>query len=99
MKKISKHHVGVDPEVRAYVMKRDGGRCVLCGDDRAEYLHLHHIKTRHNKSLINEPSNCVMLCWKHHQEVHQNMKHWEGILQDIADENERRTHGREKNVC
>lgn len=85
MRQVSKHHVGVTKQTYDTVFARDSGRCVLCGDDRIENLHLHHIKTRSHKALINEPDNCIMLCSQHHRVVHQDMSYWEPILQGIVE--------------
>ena len=78
------------------VFLRDKGRCALCGDDRVENLHLHHIKTRSHKALINDPDNCIMLCSEHHRLVHQNMRYWEPVLLTIV--KEKNSNGRKKNV-
>lgn len=90
MRQVSKHRIGVSRKTYEAVFTRDQGRCAICGDDRQEMLHLHHIKTRSHKALINDPNNCIMLCAFHHRIVHQDMTYWAPILQRIV---ERRTHG------
>lgn len=85
MRKVSKHHIGVSKQTYEAVFIRDSGRCAICGDDRPENLHLHHIKTRNHRRLINDPDNCIMLCSAHHRIVHQNMTYWEPILQGIVE--------------
>lgn len=95
MRKVAKHHISVTKKTYDTVFVRDMGRCALCCDDRIENLHLHHIKTRSHKALINDPDNCIMLCSAHHRIVHQDMNYWEPILQGIV---ERRKKW-QKDVC
>lgn len=90
MRKVAKNHVGVNKQTYDTVFIRDHGRCAICGDDRVENLHLHHILTRSHKALINDPDNCIMLCSAHHRIVHEDMVYWEPILTRIV---ERRKHG------
>lgn len=90
MRKVAKNHVGVSKHTYDTVFIRDHGRCAICGDDRVENLHLHHILTRNHKALINDPDNCIMLCSAHHRIVHEDMVYWEPILTRIV---ERRKHG------
>ena len=85
MQKTAKHHIGVTPKTYHTVFIRDQGRCALCADDRVENLHLHHIKTRSHKALINDPDNCIMLCSQHHRIVHQDMTYWAPILTGIVE--------------
>lgn len=71
----------VTDEVYKVVYERDKGKCRLCGNTNIE---LHHIIYRsENKNLINEPSNCIMLCTKHHKEVHSNKHKWQPILKEM----------------
>lgn len=98
MRKVAKHHIGVSKATYNTVFERDGGRCALCFDDRAENLHLHHILTRAHKALINDPHNCIMLCSQHHRLVHQDMTYWQPILQGIVERREKRN-GRKTYVC
>lgn len=85
MRKVGKHHVGVSKKTYETVFIRDHGRCAICGDDRVELLHLHHIQTRSHKALINEPDNCIMLCALHHRIVHEDMNYWAPILKGIVE--------------
>ena len=85
MRKVAKHHIGVTKKTYETVFVRDSGRCALCGDDRIENLHLHHILTRSHRALINEPDNCIMLCALHHRIVHENMNYWAPILHGIVE--------------
>ena len=60
------------------------GKCVLCG---ARDVQAHHIRYRsERKDLIDEPTNLVLLCTRHHLEVHKNKKYWQPILLDITKE-------------
>lgn len=55
------------------------GKCALCGSSSwLEYHHIYYRKER--KDLINEPTNGIMLCKKHHLEVHSNKKFWQEKL-------------------
>lgn len=85
MRKVAKHHIGVTKKTYWTVMLRDNGRCALCGDDRLENLHLHHIETRSHKAKINDIDNCIILCSQHHRVVHENMKYWAPILHGIIE--------------
>lgn len=71
----------VTDEVYNAVLKRDKGKCRLCGTNKD--LHLHHIKGR-GKDLTNNIENCIMLCQRCHLEVvHKNQKHYRPILLDL----------------
>ena len=87
IKKVSNKRITVTEETYNKVMQRDNYKCRLCGTSLN--LHLHHIVYRsEDKSLINEPSNCIMLCIKHHKEVHSNKHYWQPILKEMI-KNER----------
>ena len=82
IKKVSNKRITVTEETYNKVMQRDNYKCRLCGTSLN--LHLHHIVYRsEDKSLINEPSNCIMLCIKHHKEVHSNKHYWQPILKEM----------------
>lgn len=82
IKKVSEHKEHVTTETYQQVYDRDKGRCVLC--HTTLNLHLHHIIFRsENKKLINEPTNCCLLCAKHHETVHKNKHLWQPILSEI----------------
>ena len=49
----------LQPDVRRYVIRRDGGACVFCGTKRT--LTLHHIRPL-GVGGTNAPSNLVTLC-------------------------------------
>ena len=57
--------------VRVEVFKRDGGRCVICGDEATE---MHHLVSGSGLRRIAEGvSTCVALCETHHREAHRNV--------------------------
>ena len=58
-------------EWRKSVYKRDGYKCVLCGDETSGQLQAHHIKPRAtHKDLIVDVSNGLTVCKKCHKEIH-----------------------------
>lgn len=58
-------------EWRKKVYRRDGFKCVLCGENKSGQLQAHHIKPRaSNKELILEVSNGLTVCKKCHKEIH-----------------------------
>ena len=87
---ISKKRVCVSKETYNIVLERSKDifgvpRCGLCKS--ADNLQLHHIYYRsERKDLIDEPSNCIMLCHrdfsekKCHRLVHNNKKKYQPIL-------------------
>lgn len=84
IKKVSKKREFVKKEIYEEVFKRDKGRCRLRDITCQGSLELHHIVYRsENKKLINEPSNCVMLCNQHHRFVHSNKHYWQPILKEL----------------
>lgn len=81
IKKVSKKRVCISKDTYNIVFERDNGVCRLCGNKN---IHLHHIIYRsESKALINEPSNCIMLCEKHHRLVHSDKKKYQPILLEI----------------
>ena len=83
IKKVSKKKITVSRETYEIVFERDKGRCRLCNS--YENLHLHHIESRNtHKELIDEPSNCIMLCQNCHLNiVHKNNKKYRPILKEM----------------
>lgn len=82
IKKVSKNRIFVKKEIYQQVYERDKGKCRLCGTSLN--LHLHHLVYRsEDKKLINEPTNCIMLCVKCHQLVHSNKHKWQPILKSL----------------
>lgn len=85
IKKVSKKRIVVSDETYKQVYNRDNGICQLCASPND--IHLHHIVYRsESKDLINEPSNCIMLCSECHRKVHSNKHKWQPILQKIVEE-------------
>lgn len=82
IKKVSNKRIFVKKEIYEEVFKRDKGKCRLCGTSLN--LHLHHIVYRsEDKNLINEPTNCIMLCARCHRLVHSNKHYWQSILKEM----------------
>ena len=61
----------LQPDVRRYVIRRDGGSCVFCGTQEA--LTLHHIRPL-GVGGTNDPSNLVTLCNCCHQLMENGLK-------------------------
>lgn len=81
IKKVSKKRIFVKEEIYNQVFKRDKGKCRLCGSTNVQ---LHHIIYRsEDKSLINDPSNCIMLCINCHKLVHSNKHYWQNKLKEM----------------
>lgn len=54
------------------IKKRDGMKCVQCGETRS--LHVHHIITlQEDPKLMFEPDNLITLCKYHHSMQHAHM--------------------------
>lgn len=87
IKKVSKKRIFVTKETYNKVYDRDKGKCRLKDFSCNGELELHHIRYRSEaKDLINEPTNCIMLCVKHHKEVHSNKKYWQPKLKEMIGE-------------
>jgi hypothetical protein len=62
-------------EWREQIYKRDGFKCVLCGNNHSGELQAHHIKPRATyKELILDASNGLCVCKKCHKEIHYGTK-------------------------
>lgn len=84
IRKASNKKVVVKKEIYREVFDRDNGKCRLRNKDCNGGLELHHIVYRsEDKNLINEPSNCIMLCNAHHRLVHSNKHYWQPILKEM----------------
>lgn len=84
IKKVSSKRITVTEETYNKVMQRDKYKCRLLDCTCYGKLELHHIRYRSEaKDLINEPTNCIMLCAKHHKEVHSNKHYWQPILKEM----------------
>lgn len=82
--KVSKKRIFVKKEIYDEIFERDKGKCKLQDETCKGNLELHHIIYRsEDKNLINEPTNCIMLCTKHHKEVHSNKHYWQPKLKEI----------------
>ena len=79
LKPVGKNRKTVSKETYNLVFERDHGRCRICG--RNSGIQLHHILYRsERKDLIDEPSNCIMLCYQCHALVHSNKHKYQPIL-------------------
>ncbi len=81
IRKRSTNRITVSKDTYNQVIERDKHTCRLLDGTCDGWLELHHIVYRsEDKSLIDEPSNCIMLCTKHHKQVHTNKHYWQPIL-------------------
>ena len=80
----------VSKETYELVLKESQGRCALCGKETIN-LDLHHIEFRSERpDLIDEPSNCIMLCNGfenncHLGKAHKEKKKYKKILKEIKE--------------
>lgn len=81
LKPISKKRVCVSKKTYNEVYERDKGICCFCGKSNIELHHIYYRSER--KDLIDEPSNCIMLCTEHHKQVHSNKKKYQPMLLEI----------------
>lgn len=89
IKKVSNKRIIVSKETYNKVMQRDKYKCRLIDCTCNGGLELHHIRYRSEaKDLINEPTNCIILCNRHHRLVHSNKHLWQPILKEMI-KNER----------
>lgn len=73
--------IKVKKEVYQEVLERDNYTCRLRDKTCEGWLELHHIVYRsEDKTKINDSDNCMMLCVKHHREVHSNKHYWQPRL-------------------
>lgn len=83
IKKKSTHRKVVSDTTYHLVLDRDI-ECRLKDENCNGRLELHHIVYRsEDVNLINEPSNCIMLCSYHHKLVHSNKHKYQPILKKI----------------
>ena len=66
-------------KTRPQAIKRDGGKCVICGRPMA---HVHHIKYRGRGGKSNL-ENLACLCVYHHQQAHG--VHWREVMKFICE--------------
>ena len=84
IKKVSNKRITVTEETYNKVMQRDKYKCRLLDCTCYGNLELHHIRYRSEaKDLINEPTNCIILCNRHHRLVHSNKHLWQPILKEM----------------
>lgn len=84
IKKTSSKRIFVSEETYDNVFVRDKGNCRLRDSTCFGKLELHHIVYRsEDKSKINDVDNCIMLCTKHHREVHSNKHYWQPKLKEM----------------
>ena len=82
IKKVSKKRIFVSKDTYNIVLERDRAMCRFCGNKN---IQLHHILYRsESKALIDEPSNCIMLCEKCHRLVHSDKKKYQPILLEMT---------------
>jgi 5-methylcytosine-specific restriction endonuclease McrA len=74
---------GVPPRARHYILKRDGGRCVLCGDGGKHNVQVHHIRPVSDDGT-DEHTNLITLCKHDHDMVHLNMNEYSYMLSRMA---------------
>lgn len=58
-----------EKNVSAYVKKRDGYQCQVCGARQIHDLRVHHIISRHNGGS-NQPNNLITVCEGCHKKIH-----------------------------
>ena len=79
---IGKMSATIPPSMRRAVLERDHGRCTFPGCDMDRYLDCHHIvpRSEHGPTVT---ENLTMLCWIHHNLVHEGRWRIEGPAPDI----------------
>lgn len=81
-KKATKKRQKVSHETYMKVYERDNGICQMCGSN--QNLNLHHILYRsQRRDLIDEPTNCIMLCSDCHRLVHSNKRKYQPMLLEM----------------
>lgn len=83
--KVSKKREFVKPETYNAVIERDNHTCRLSDQGNCQgKLELHHIVYRSEDiTRINDITNCIMLCTKHHKLVHSNKRKYKQILEEL----------------
>lgn len=83
IKKKSTHKKVVSDTTYHLVLDRDI-ECRLKDENCNGRLELHHIVYRsEDVNLIDEPSNCIMLCSYHHKLVHSNKHKYQPMLKKL----------------
>lgn len=90
IKKVSKNKIKVSHEIYMKVYERDEGVCQMFFESECEgWLEMHHILYKsERRDLIDEPTNCIMLCKKHHDLAHSNKRKYQPMLLEIMKEKE-----------
>lgn len=83
LKKKTKKDRGNPQKARDEVVALDGECCILCGDTHGLQLHRIIYGSQMGKY---EASNCVLLCVKHHMEIHTDKNKWMPYLQNLVSE-------------
>ncbi len=76
---------GVNSRTRSRVLKRDDKKCAICGKD--ELVQVHHIVPAASGGT-DDYRNLITLCYRDHEAVHKNMKHYSTILSEVANRRE-----------
>ena len=84
LKSISKKRVFVSKKTYNEVYERDKGCCRLCTKTNIELHHIYYRSER--RDLIDEPSNCIMLCFECHKLVHRNKKKYQPLLLEMVEQ-------------
>lgn len=66
----------LDLDLRRQIRARDGNLCRWCGGPGQQ---VHHVFYR-SQGGADEPSNLILLCAEHHQQVHSNKRVWQPTL-------------------
>lgn len=84
-KKATKKRQKVSHETYMKVYERDNGMCQMFFESECEgWLEMHHILYKsERRDLIDEPTNCIMLCKKHHELAHSNKRKYQPMLLEM----------------
>ena len=74
---------GVPNRARHHVLKRDKGKCVLCGSGKKHNVQVHHIRPV-SEDGTDEHTNLITLCKIDHDMVHLNMSEYSYMLSRMA---------------
>ena len=83
----------IPPAIRAYVLERDGHRCVIAGCQSRSRLQPHHL-VAYAQGGTHHPDNLITVCWYHHHVV----IHQQGLEIDPESPPRRRTFIRNRAV-
>ena len=74
---------GVPNRARHHVLKRDKGRCALCGVGGKNNIQVHHVRPVSDGGT-DEYTNLISLCKYDHDRVHLNMNEYSYMLSRMA---------------